>query len=506
MPSRFRAEMPFSQISKRSISNPLRPIFSIILPDSPRRKKSPKPSDFQIFCTFVFHLTPRKVVERIRQFPQLFLFLILLSFYSCHAPKSSTFFLGGIQVNEPDHNDWVSVLEDVGMNTVSVTVYVRQAAWNNSNIWWNEEDIKVVDEIRAAKKKGMKVVLIPRILLDHYFEENAFLWHGMIQAQTEEQLEEWFKSYTTFVNFWAEICEAEGVDVMAIGSEMRILSATSPVDAIPELESYYLNPEKQSAYIADRMAFSSQIPADDLWVRGKEVNYQSLEKYLQDEVATKISWAQEVAFANAPDPIAAINQRRSFKLQLWYQLIAEVRQSYSGQLTYAANFDNYQSVHFWDALDFIGINAYFKLREYRPEKNEQQQFEEVQESWDTIFSDLQTFRLQDSLEQKVIFTELGYIYRKNCTVMPWEGFGFSIAEVEDKKNLLIWAQQEPDLQERAMAVKALHQSNKRYNLLEGILYWKFTTKEYHIPYEPFVLHLKKEDPDPMQLELLKFLK
>jgi len=446
------------------------------------------------------------VAERSRTFPQQILLLLLLSFYSCHSSKYSSFFLGGIQVNEPDQADWISVLEDVGMNTVSVTVYARQGIWNESNLWWNEEQIQVINEIRAAKKRGMKVVLIPRILLDHYFEENAFLWHGMTMPKSEDELKKWFKWYTVFVDIWAKIGEAEGVDVLAIGSEMRILSATSPIVEMPELEAFYLNAKKQANYIADRMEFSSQIPPEDLWVRGKEVNYESLEKYLKDEVAAKTTWAKEVAFTNAPDPVAAINKRRSFILQLWYQLIAEVRQSYNGQLTYAANFDNYQSVQFWDALDFIGINAYFKLREFRPEQSEEQQFEAIQVSWDTIFSEIQQLQVRDSLEQKVIFTELGYIYRKNCTVMPWEGFGFSIAEVEEKKNLLVWSQQKPDLQERAMAIKALHQSNKRYNLLQGILYWKFTTKDYHIPYEPFVMHLKKKNPDPMQLELLKFVK
>ena len=70
---------------------------------------------------------------------------------------------------------------------------------------------------------------------------------------------------------WAKICEEEKVDVMAVGSEMRMLSATRPIEEIPNLEAYYLNAAKQQEYIADRMDFSDRIPPEDLWVRGKEV-------------------------------------------------------------------------------------------------------------------------------------------------------------------------------------------------------------------------------------------
>jgi hypothetical protein len=36
---------------------------------------------------------------------------------------ASPFYIGGIQVNEPDHRHWVDTLDEIGMNTVAVTVY-----------------------------------------------------------------------------------------------------------------------------------------------------------------------------------------------------------------------------------------------------------------------------------------------------------------------------------------------------------------------------------------------
>lgn len=45
----------------------------------------------------------------------------------------------------------------------------------------------------------------------------------------------------------------------------------------------------------------------------------------------------------------------------WRALIAGVRARYSGALTFGANWDAFDSVTFWDALDSIGIDAYFPL-------------------------------------------------------------------------------------------------------------------------------------------------
>src|SRR5690242_14455432 len=46
----------------------------------------------------------------------------------------------------------------------------------------------------------------------------------------------------------------------------------------------------------------------------------------------------------------------------WRRVIAAVRRVYPGPLTYAANWSSeFERVRFWDALDFIGVQAYFPL-------------------------------------------------------------------------------------------------------------------------------------------------
>ncbi len=46
----------------------------------------------------------------------------------------------------------------------------------------------------------------------------------------------------------------------------------------------------------------------------------------------------------------------------WRVIIAKVRSVFSGKLIYAANFhEEYEHIRFWDALDYIGVQAYFPL-------------------------------------------------------------------------------------------------------------------------------------------------
>lgn len=54
------------------------------------------------------------------------------------------FLLGGIQVNEPDHQIWVDALERSGFNTVAITVYAKQGDWDSTNLWFEEEEPWVV--------------------------------------------------------------------------------------------------------------------------------------------------------------------------------------------------------------------------------------------------------------------------------------------------------------------------------------------------------------------------
>lgn len=57
-------------------------------------------------------------------------------------------------------------------------------------------------------------------------------------------------------------------------------------------------------------------------------------------------------------------------LENWKRLIKSVRKEFSGKLTYAANWDNFQNISFWDLLDYVTIDAYFPLSPAKTPKAE----------------------------------------------------------------------------------------------------------------------------------------
>lgn len=428
------------------------------------------------------------------------LLLVILCLSACNTAPD--FYLGGIMINEANHQHWVESLEDVGMNTVSVTVYARQGIWDSDNIWWNEEESSVVHEIETAKAQGLNVVLILRVLLDSYFEENKFLWHGMTMPANDSLLTNWFENYGMFVDKWAKEAERLDVDVLAVGSELRALSATLPIDSIPVLEEYYLNIERQEELIEDHQLFEKELQENDLWVRGYG-NYSSLDDYLRDKIKKNEAWASSMAMIGDSVSVEKMNHRRRILNREWEKLIHETRGVYHGELTYAANFDNYRNVGFWKTLDFIGINAYFKMREPKEEAN----LEGFEQSWTNVFADLDTFCIKQSISKpKVLFTELGYVNRSKCSVAPWQGFGFSIVGDTTNKELIVWGRETENYIERSQIVEALHNVYEKDegNPLGGILYWKLTSDSSLLKYEPFGLWSGLESQDPLLKSLQKF--
>lgn len=434
------------------------------------------------------------------------------------------FFLGGIQVNEPDHEHWISALEEAGMNTVAVTVYAHQGHWNTDHLWIDEDTEWVLNEIRAAKRRHMRVALILRVALDHTYDGNRFLWHGMIMPGSDEQLRSWFRRYARFVTDWARIAEAEGVDVLGIGSELNALASTLPISELPALERYYLDPDKQAEYKQDVLDFSQATGI----VNPEAGNFPTLEDYLDAKVAAYEAWALGMTAEGSTNAVGQVNQRRTLLAECWQWTIDRVREVYGGQLTYAANFDQYMEVGFWPQLDVIGINAYFPLRSRFLDGGDRAQLgEELERGWRRVFEEIDAFRVSQELGQMpVLFTELGYTERRDATLAPWASGAFTVvwehvsAEPTDtetaepvdparateteaappaaaEKRLFVWSRQPIEPEERIAAVAALRRVTEGQfpEMLRGILYWKLSTLAEHREIEPFVAVLDPADED-----------
>ncbi|MGH9464335.1 MAG: glycoside hydrolase family 113, partial [Thermoanaerobaculia bacterium] len=340
----------------------------------------------------------------------LALFLLLAAgCAAAGAERDGAFLLGGIQVNEPDHGAWVEALQAAGMNAVQVTVYARQGDWDTADLWWESEEPWVVAEARAAKARGLAVVLVLRVALDHAYPRNRFFWHGMILPTSDAQVAEWFRRYGEFVDQWAGVAQREGIDLLAIASEMNSLASTLPVAEVPVLEEYWANAEKVAGEQGKLLAHGAELAGRSIWMPGGE-SYPALDAYLADQAAAHRAWARQVAFLDAPDAVAAINERRRRLERGWEQVIEGARAAYAGRLTYAANFDQYREVGFWDRLDLLAINAYFPLRERLLEdSSEGELLAALRGGWRGILADLDAFRRATGIPaHPVLFSELGY--------------------------------------------------------------------------------------------------
>lgn len=420
------------------------------------------------------------------------------------APKSS-FILGGVQMNEWDQEKWIKALKLSGMNTAEVTVYAHQGRWNENNLWFAEDEPGVREEIKLAKRAGLKVVLILRLQLNHDFEDNNFLWHGMVFPENEYLLQLWFQEYGHFVKKWAHTAEEYDVDVLVIGSEMNAMFATTITDKLPNLQEYYLNPIKKKEYQNQLLQYKDSLPSEYLYTAGLPL-FDDLETFLKEQASCNEAWALTTSFSDSLNRIHAINVRRTIHNFYWERLIYELKDIYKGKMTIAANFDNYQEVKFWDKLDYIGINAYFPLSKLKGKNNKLSQIEEFEESWDRILDEIKEFKDQNGVpNHPVIFTELGYANHSGSTLKPWQGFGFSVVEAEPRDSLFIWSRQKKDHTERNNAVRALYNKVKEKQFpLAGILYWKLTSYEHQLKYDPFAFHLGKNTSDTLQSLLLRF--
>ncbi|MGB2601608.1 MAG: hypothetical protein WBD00_00635 [Candidatus Omnitrophota bacterium] len=98
---------------------------------------------------------------------------------------------------------------------------------------------------------------------------------------------------------------------------------------------------------------------------------------------------------------------------MWEDLIQKVRGSFSGLLVYAAHWDRYLDIRFWQLLDFVGINAYFPLTEEMAPS-----YEELKQGWTKWVAEIEEF--QSRIQKPIIFPEAGCNSADGAAIRPWE--------------------------------------------------------------------------------------
>jgi len=96
-----------------------------------------------------------------------------------------------------------------------------------------------------------------------------------------------------------------------------------------------------------------------------------------------------------------IRQSTRKRVDFWQQQIKYIRAHYSGLITYAANWDEFEYITFWNQLDFIGIDAYFPLSEAKTPN-----LSDLASAWTAPSAKMES--MSKRYGRQVIFTEYGY--------------------------------------------------------------------------------------------------
>jgi hypothetical protein len=140
----------------------------------------------------------------------------------------------------------------------------------------------------------------------------------------------------------------------------------------------------------------------------------------------------------------------------WRALIAELRRHFSGKLTYAANYDEFERVPFWDALDYIGIDAYFALADAN---NPAPPTAALARAWTSRGYLDRIAAVSRRTGKRVLFTEIGYRGIHRTAVHP-----------------NVWnAVDSTDTDAQARAYEAFYEAVANQPWLAGAYWWEVNT-------------------------------
>ncbi|HUT34863.1 MAG TPA: PEP-CTERM sorting domain-containing protein [Planctomycetota bacterium] len=141
----------------------------------------------------------------------------------------------------------------------------------------------------------------------------------------------------------------------------------------------------------------------------------------------------------------------------WRSTIALARTNFpSGWLTYAANWDDYQTIGWWDDLDYIGIDAYFPLTGV-----DDPTLDQLVTAWNGRANAIEAwlFSLPPEDPDDVLFTEIGYRSVNGANRWPYDS---SIVGTEDQ-------------QEQADCYAATFTATIDCSWLDGYYWWNWNT-------------------------------
>jgi len=142
-------------------------------------------------------------------------------------------------------------------------------------------------------------------------------------------------------------------------------------------------------------------------------------------------------------------EKMSANEQAWRKLIARAREIYPGPLTYAANFGTeFESVKFWNALDYIGVDEYYPLPDDLSATDVVEKISSIQARY----------------QKPVLFTEAGFASVPEANRTPWDDPSRPV-----------------DLEIQAKSYDALLSAFYEKPWFAGVYWWKVGTNGYGGP-------------------------
>ncbi len=153
-------------------------------------------------------------------------------------------------------------------------------------------------------------------------------------------------------------------------------------------------------------------PRNDEW-RGK-IQPDSWSEWF-DSYRDMIHHYAWIAQSNHADVLVIGSELVSTETNLdeWTKTIQSTRKIFHGQLTYSSNWDHYTAIHFWDQLDLVGMNSYWKLGDDRHAS-----VEDITKHSRDIQSDLIPFLRKTG--KPLLFLEVGWCSLANAAHEPWD--------------------------------------------------------------------------------------
>lgn len=139
----------------------------------------------------------------------------------------------------------------------------------------------------------------------------------------------------------------------------------------------------------------------------------------------------------------------------WRAVITGVRSRYAGPLIYAANHGDETNVAWWDAVDYIGVDAYYPLTS----KNDPT-VAELRTAWEPYVATLAA--LASTWNKSIIFTEIGYRSQDGTNQHPWD---WQLSGTVD-------------LQEQADTYQAAFGSVFNQSWFAGMYWWAWETNPF----------------------------